>query len=428
MGLLECYDEGDHPPRLNKLIGRTDDVEQSALDLESFDVDKIESISDIVTMGESQDTMEFLKKADIMTAAHLTVDFLHRSLRDFLLTPAVQTLLFQFTQGPYNARMFYQNARLVQLMALNRIESDLPVAISLASYVLSTLAVHDHRNTSGAAQIATMMRPVIENLIQHETLRIHPPAGYLERIFKRWQSEGSTFLTLAIDFGLESYVRDNLTPQVVQSKISRPILDYILRPRFIDVGQEECIGNRSPPLQWLRTVLEFGADPNEKYGRATIWAHFLCYMTDCCQTKYAFIRPADYSIYFDALIMLLRNGAHVLIPRFWLEREVYIHLDDKLFESSSERFGRRFPNTIPTIKREIDYESLYAVSDLLESFRHLFGSSLDSLKALVLQREASVDPEPLILSYPQLDPPPLPPVSQYRRDSIISICSDDACV
>ena len=377
MGLLQCYDDGNYVPQLNNFSDSCDDIEFLWSDSQN---------------SEPRDAMELLKGSDILTAAHLTLDFLHRSLRDFLLTPAVQTLLHQYTQGPYDARMFYRNARLVQLVALNRIEAGLPIAIGLASYIFSTLAIPDYRNTLSAAQIATMMRPVIENMVRYE--RSQQTVGwYIAYIFDTWHSEGNTFLTLSIDFGLESYIRMNLTLQAVKSKTGRPILDYILRPRFIGAGWKICVGNRSPPLEFLHTVLEFGADPNESYLGVSVWALYLCHIADCIESENINSGILEYSTHAGALMIMIQNGAHVLIPRFWLMSGANPRLCgfSKLYhidQSPEERFKRRFGDTVPAIERKPDVESLYAVSDLLECFRHHFGSSLNSLKAMVMQREA----------------------------------------
>jgi hypothetical protein len=104
--------------------------------------------------------------------AQLTVDFLHRSLRDFLLTRKVQTLLHQYTHDLYDARMYFRSARLVQLMTLNKVEVNLEAEIDIATYILITLTVSDFRDTSDAAAFAFLMRPVIENLIRFEHVKL----------------------------------------------------------------------------------------------------------------------------------------------------------------------------------------------------------------------------------------------------------------
>ena len=125
--------------------------------------------------------------------------------------------------------MYFRNARLVQLLALHNVGANSDIAIGLASYILSTLTVPDYRETPSAASVATTMQPIINNLVQSPATREY---WYLCCTLSSWNDESSTFLTLAIDFGLNSYIRAHLTRQSVQNKKDRPILDYILRPRF----------------------------------------------------------------------------------------------------------------------------------------------------------------------------------------------------
>jgi hypothetical protein len=381
MGLLECHDEVDQGFQLRKLQEDSDDEASTTTGFEYLGSNKT---------NVPLDAAELLDKSDVFTMAHLTIDFLHRSLRDFLLTPKVQTLLHQYTQGPYDARMFFRNARLVQLVAPNKVEADLYATIGLASYVLSTLTVSGYQDTPSASTVATIMRPVIENLVRFE--RTEKALGwYICCVLQSWHDEDSTFLTLAIDFGLDSYVRANLTPQSVQSKKGRPILDYILRPRFVKGRLVICVGNQLPDSALLNAVLGFGADPNQRYQGVSIWALFLCFIADHFRGEIPNGTFIGEAAYFEALKIMIQNGADVLLPRNWLSDAAYINIyggDDWLDEVSDKRLRRRFPNTTPAIQGSTRSDTFYAVGDLLECFRDCFRLSLDTLKTLVLQREA----------------------------------------
>ena len=175
--------------------------------------------------------------------------------------------------------MFFRNARLVQFVALNKAEADFGASVGLASYILSTLTVPGYRDTPSAPAVATIMRPVIENLVRFE--RTERDLGwYISSVFQTWHNEQSTFLTLVIVFGLDSYVRLHLTPQCVQSKERRLILDYILRPRFAKLQSSMSVGNQLHDLGLLNVVLGFGADPNQGFQGISFWALFLCFTAD----------------------------------------------------------------------------------------------------------------------------------------------------
>ena len=275
-------------------------------------------------------------------------------------------------------------------MALNKVEADLYSAVGLASYVLSTLTVSGYRDTPSAAAVATIMRPVIENLVRFERTE-EISDWYICCVLQSWHNEASTFLTLAIDFGLDSYVRAHLTSQSVQSKKGRPILDYILRPRFANERSIICVGNQLPDSALLNAVLGFGADPNQRYQGISIWALFLCFTADHFGGETPDGTFIEDAAYFEALKIMIQNGADVLLPRNWLSDAAYFNVfggGGWLGESSGERFRRRFPTTMPAIQGSTKNDTFYAVSDLLECFRDRFGLSLDRLKTLVLQREA----------------------------------------
>ena len=76
--------------------------------------------------------LEDLESADLQDPIDLKVEFLHRSLHDFLLTPKMQELLHQYTGGPLNARVFLCNARLVEFMALTSAGVGQELAVGLS--------------------------------------------------------------------------------------------------------------------------------------------------------------------------------------------------------------------------------------------------------------------------------------------------------
>jgi hypothetical protein len=151
----------------------------------------------------------------------------------------------------------------------------------------------------------------LENIIQNQ---IFPESfWYIGPSVVSWRDEQSSFLTLAIDFELSAYVNAYLTPECIQKKGGRPILDYILRPRFT-MNEQIGIGNHAPNSEYLGVALNFGADPNGMYGSATVWALFLCFLADFFGDDW----DQTYLPYTVALGMLIRAGAAPLLRRSWL--------------------------------------------------------------------------------------------------------------
>jgi hypothetical protein len=320
---------------------------------------------------------------DLLPIFNVTVDFLHRSCRDFFLAPETQSQLYQYTQGPYDVRKFLRNSRLVQFMALSRAGENGDLSVGMASYLLSSLSLQSCRHTSSSAIAATIMEPVIENLVNYydNSERF----WYISPVLASWQEEGSSFLTLAIDFELSFYVEAYMTSQSIHKKLGRPILDYILRPRFAGSSSHMNIGNLRPNLKLLGAVLKFGADPNEKYGVGSVWAMFLCFLADTFAAFTDKEIAMDEMEYFGAMEMLICKGAVPLLPKSWLtEKSHYEYLpyvETDVADSHGELFSYRWPMALP-VTEGLDNngsEPWFAVSNLLEQFRPYFGSGVDKL-------------------------------------------------
>ena len=185
--------------------------------------------------------------ADLQAIVDLKVKFLHRSLHDFLLTPKMQAYLHRYTGGALNARKFICNARLVEFMALTSAGVGDELAVGLASYLLSALSVnHESRHS---ALVAGVMQPPM-TILAEDHIPSRTAALYIDASLIGWANEEGNFLTLAIDFDLTSYVLIHLTPHSV-TKTGRPVLDYILRPRFATASGDLDVNNRWPNVQVL---------------------------------------------------------------------------------------------------------------------------------------------------------------------------------
>jgi hypothetical protein len=330
---------------------------------------------------------EIFQGTNPLTAFNFTIDFLHRSCRDFLRTPEIQRLLHQYTHGPYDSRMFLLNSRLAQFVAFDTVATGRLHAIAIASYVLSLLSLPTYKSTPICAVSATVIQPVLEKIIRnHEYLE--RGFWYIYSSIMSWRDEQSSFLTLAIDFELSAYVTTYLTPESVQKKTGRPILDYILRPRFA-MCEDLRIGYCRTSLEIVRAVLRFGADPNAMYGTASVWAHFLCFIADCAIIKGPRVLYAETCA---ALELLARAGAAPLLPESWLSNYTCYDQYKVVFPTSNGMspevlFACRWSDVVPTTRRwDPDlgsFEPYYAVGDLLEQFRPEWGSKIDELKRLL---------------------------------------------
>ncbi|KAI9687500.1 MAG: hypothetical protein M1822_002110 [Bathelium mastoideum] len=337
----------------------------------------------------------------------LSIDFLHRSYRDFLLTSDGQNLLHQYSKTPYDARLFLFNARLAQLIAVHATQSDPDLAFGIASYLMSILSLPTWRGTAQSVVAALKLQPVCEGLVK--VYQAQGTSWYLDSSCKTWPKEASSFTTVAIDFGLSGYLRSFLTQEYVRCKQGRPILDYILRPRFAQTTSFLKIGNQWPDLETLRRILEFGADPNEMYNGISVWALYLNFVNDLIgleiaesydpmnkSTRLGIAEAHDKKdAYFGALAVLIQTGAALLLPVSWFPDGMEYY--ENLFYSSSLEYyfgdleSDRWPMSTPVIRPGDNgvSEPSYAVVDLIENFRSYFGSGIDELKWLIWNRQGT---------------------------------------
>jgi len=315
----------------------------------------------------------------------INITFLHRSLRDFLLFPRTQITLHQYTGGrPLDTRLYLTSARAAQLLALASVGESGELSVGIASNIMSALWVN--RLSQDTASIALLIRDTIEWLAV--VTQLSPSYGwYIDSCFSCWQQERSNFLSLAIDFGLTSYVLNSMTRQSIQSKSGRPILDYILRPRFAVYAYREeggWPGNKWTDPELLRAALACEANPNERLGGngPSIWAVYLCSLGDCIPImaqwrNFEMTKQVDC---IQALSALVSAGAAPILPLEWLACPADVpgpslSIRNRWYRASDEtRFGERWPTASP-IWSKIDgrrLENVYAVSGLLECLAQYF--------------------------------------------------------
>lgn len=245
------------------------------------------------------------------------VSFLHRSFRDFLLVDSNQRKLHEYSGGSLDVRVLLCNARLLQLEALVQSTFNYDLVVGLASYVISAISVPELRRTEYCGIVAGRLRLVLDEVVQSasdDNMDVGP--WYLSMSLRSYHYDGSSFLTVAIDFGLTAYVLANLTREVIQNKKHRPILDYILRCLFFP-GMNPSIGNQLPDLELLCRALQLGADPNEVTDYGTPWISYLIQLDfERILKAYKTNRPGRMAqeALLRAVLLLLQEGADPVLP------------------------------------------------------------------------------------------------------------------
>lgn len=206
---------------------------------------------------------------------------------------------------------------------------------------------------------------------------------YISPVLNSWHKEKSNFLSLAIDFDMRGYCLAYLTRHSVQSKKGRPILDYILRPRFAGrISSDLRIGNSVPKVDLLQRALDFGADPNALHDGVSVWARFLSYAAQALHEG-LHTSIVNNQIYYTALKMMIDRGAAPALPCSWFASQNLEH-------SNYQRYGQLnlgyeapnyWPKSVPTVDVATNQlsQSSYLVADLLATFEPYFGPDVDEL-------------------------------------------------
>ncbi|MCJ1439488.1 hypothetical protein MMC27_008882 [Xylographa pallens] len=218
--------------------------------------------------------------------------FMHRTVRDFLQTKDMQTLLKERTQPYFDPRISLCNALLAQLKsvplshrsAFNDDQSPFEDLFEDIAYQARDLEIE-----SGVPQ--TLLLDEVEHVLRNH------PIGW------KWRRKQNMFLGLAIENDLQLYVTNKLTTQpLLPSNKGRPLLDFALDPSRTKYGP------RRVNQDIIEVLLQNGANPNQAYKGATIWLKFALsiYLTQA---------PADSKTLHEVVSKLLSHGAD---PSGWV--------------------------------------------------------------------------------------------------------------
>ena len=244
------------------------------------------------------------------------VDFLHRTVRDFLMTKEMhQQLMQRATQGhttEWNAHRCLCHIALARAKALplqDGIRPGLNILFALVDELMFYAHEIEIEHKVSQAQLLEEFDRVISayanaDMVYHWTNARDPPTGlYFE------EANRNCFLALAIQSRLTLYVTEKLdgNRNLLHAKEGRPFLDYALRPNIVTPTKlphhVEYID-----FDMVRMLLNKGANPNQSvsiYGNITVWGLFLlsCYErkdTSGSQSK---------GTWFQAVETMIRKGA-----------------------------------------------------------------------------------------------------------------------
>ncbi|KAL2681180.1 hypothetical protein Neosp_008787 [[Neocosmospora] mangrovei] len=253
--------------------------------------------------GRCRDLLYFREKVDRMGLVfRFRVDFLHRTVRDFLLNTSVLDDLVKEAKGEakrqgkqhdFDPHLALCNMMLA-LTKLITIDDQVledwyhlfALTDSLMYYArqIEESVIRPEQTASGSRTKLSQVFVILDELDrsiskrqkgdkEHWTNKKNRPNKASTR-----ENGGKNFLAAAIQAGLELYVKDGLNQDKSQlRKNGRPLLDYALRPMMTSPVQLSN-SEEGPMLGILEHLLNLKANPNQRidmYDGQTPWGLFL---------------------------------------------------------------------------------------------------------------------------------------------------------
>lgn len=242
------------------------------------------------------------------------VGFLHRTVKDFLMTKDMHQLLLQRatqdrTAGwdTYRSLCNAMLARVKRLPLQKGIKRRLTVLFPLVDEFLFCAHKIEVEQKYTDTELLDQLDQVISSfasadMAYHWTNARGGPRG---TFFD--EHNQSTFLGLAVQSRLKLYVNKKLeaNPNLLQAKQGRPYLDYALRPNIETLsGLPHLI--EFIDIDLVRLLLNKGADPNQKVpicDNLSVWGIFLLHIREMRRDS------NTNDILFQAAEVMIRKGA-----------------------------------------------------------------------------------------------------------------------
>ena len=244
------------------------------------------------------------------------VDFLHKTVKDFLMTKDMHELLLKrATEDHANDWDTYRslcNAALARAKSLplqQGIRQGLNTLFNLVDEFMYYAHELEVEQMYTDIDLLDKLDQVVSSfasadMVYHWSNARDPPRGtYFD------EHNHNTFLGLAVQSRLNLYVKRKLeaNPNIMQAKRGRPYLDYALRPNIRTPSHLPHLVDFID-FDLVRTLLDKGADPNQKisiYGDISVWGIFLLHINEMKDRSDSNTKGK----WFQAAEVMIRKGA-----------------------------------------------------------------------------------------------------------------------
>lgn len=189
------------------------------------------------------------------------VDFLHRTVRDFLLTKHMQTLLSERVRPGFNVRKSLCKTFLAQMKTVSSeaiTEFRGPADLFPMDDLLEDLLYY-------ARQVE-----IFDSIAQTELLDEAERVLWNQSVEWRGTRDDNVFLTLAIQRNLHLYIGEKAINLPHSERAhARPLLDIALH------SAQSKYSKQKPDPEMVQVLLGLGARPNQSFEHSTVWSRFL---------------------------------------------------------------------------------------------------------------------------------------------------------
>ncbi|KAM0703614.1 hypothetical protein Q7P35_009553 [Cladosporium inversicolor] len=220
--------------------------------------------------------------------ADLKIDFLHRTVGEFLREPDVHSILLSKAGPTFDAHQSICRLLLAELKTLRTLRSPahhLATFQTLAQRLIFHAKQYEQQNSSALVDVLRMLDIVMASRLSgicssHWTTSIevaHP--GKVGNHRATLSHSSSNFLAYAVGNDLVEFVKETLeaSPETIR-KPGRPLLDYALYSTFARYDKVRQSIRDEYPERMIELLLKHGSSPNlhaAVIGAMTVWQMFL---------------------------------------------------------------------------------------------------------------------------------------------------------
>ena len=257
----------------------------------------------------------------------LTVQYLHRTVKDFLDSPRVWTRLVAATQNGYDPNLALSRSYLAQLKCMDPEGLEQTVFLGVIRSCLRHAYLAQERSGDGAVPVD--LTPLLDELdraatnlvntptflelpfMQRYAASVHDRTGFPGPSWTCFLSSGAnrpcTFLSLTVGLGFHSYVGNKVGQGCLQAHASGswPLLaDAVTMYGNLNLVFDWSTG---PSAGMVKLLFDRGADPNQKLSTGTVWTLLLHNIeSNPCMVHQRNKKPHVYS---EVMSLFLQNGA-----------------------------------------------------------------------------------------------------------------------